>query len=640
MIFRRTRFFALIGSPLGRLWRGAAIGGLFAGVVWGQAGTGLVQLVPFELDGNARIDGQKADWQNVVGSLQYSGIAQDFSNFSGGSTVTDPTTFIQGSKDTQDTGAWNWNVGGIPPKDDITNAYAAAYFACPQGASCPPTAKHMIIVFGADRFANNGAAQMGFWFLQNGVTADTPKTFTGGPHADNDILVLANFTTGGTVANVAVYKWSNGGLVLVNGNSGDCSSPNATDACAISNQGASVDLFWPSHFKFPVVPDGKACDGVSAGTCAPPVSFFEGAIDITSLLNGVTPCVQSFMSETRSSPSISASLEDFLIHKFSICGIDLTNACAPKTGNSVNADGSVRYHWDNTVTNTGVGTVYGVSFTDTLPTGPAPTNVKYYDGGCVVGSCSGGTSSPPVYSTLDPGASKTWSVEFDRLFLNATNTTQAAASINVGGTPGSCGPPAADGTVCSASKADTCSAEVVNTVTITKFCGIPVGYPGNTGQGAVAIPGTQLFNNGSTAAVQVNFRGKVCNTGQEVLTVPAASSIIDVPGATISTVALPVDLAVPGQNVTTDCIQFSGYYTPSGSSVSGLGLGAGRYSFSDEVFVKGVTAKLGAAPAVKSACTGLPGAPSDAQNCAPTTCNICFGDPTSNGGIGLCTPAN
>jgi len=304
-----------------QLCRRVAFAALAAGVLW--AAGGLVTSVPFELDGNATTNGTSDDWQNLLtngGSAKaFTGIAFDPSNFSGGSTVTDPSTFVQGAKDTDDVNEWHSAPGNIPPKDDIVNAYAAAY----------QVGTHLILTFGADRFANNGAAQLGFWFFQGQASPPAPNTtglFTGA-HQVGDILALINFTQGGGVPEIAVYRWIGGKnpLALVNASVGQCGDAAATDACAITNTSQPVSLYWPSTFKFPA-PAGSCTD---AGTvsCAPTVSFFEGAMDITALL-GATPCFTTFMAKTRSSPSITATLEDYVVHTINVCAVAIAKACS------------------------------------------------------------------------------------------------------------------------------------------------------------------------------------------------------------------------------------------------------------------------------------------------------------------------
>lgn len=141
----------------------------------------------FELEGDAVDDPAVAgnDWSTVNAGGGGSTVART-------GVLTDPgnTTIFTGggSKDPIDISSWNWkdDTGGLPDKDNITNAYAAAYNVNGE----------LLIYFGADRFANDGDAQLGFWFFQQNVTTNVNGTFSG-VHQVGDILVLANFTNGG-----------------------------------------------------------------------------------------------------------------------------------------------------------------------------------------------------------------------------------------------------------------------------------------------------------------------------------------------------------------------------------------------------------------------------------------------------------
>ena len=90
-------------------------------------------------------------------------------------------------------------------KDDIMNAYAASY---------EPTLGDEVLYFALERNGNNGAANVGFWFLQD-ATVDcaapddgpTNIPFTGS-HVDGDLLVVSEFTQGGTVSTIVVYRWT------------------------------------------------------------------------------------------------------------------------------------------------------------------------------------------------------------------------------------------------------------------------------------------------------------------------------------------------------------------------------------------------------------------------------------------------
>jgi hypothetical protein len=54
----------------------------------------------------------------------------------------------------------------------------------------------------------------------------------------------------------------------------------------------------------------------SAGTF-PSGSFFEGGVNLSEL--GLAGCFSSFLAETRSSPSIDATLKDFVLGAFAPC---------------------------------------------------------------------------------------------------------------------------------------------------------------------------------------------------------------------------------------------------------------------------------------------------------------------------------
>jgi hypothetical protein len=129
-------------------------------------------------------------------------------------------------------------------------------------------------------------------------------------------------------------------------------------------------------------------------------------------------------------------------------------------------------------------------------------------------------------------------------------------------------------------------------------------------------------------AVRVNFSGTIDNSGDTTLT---GINVTDVPGATIS-IAWPgaAGTLAPGAQAT-----YSGTYAPSSIS-TGDGTGAGRYGFTDNIFVNGAQASFGSAPPASTTCNAITGHPNGAQSCDAKTCNICFGDPAN---LGLCSPA-
>src|SRR5262249_39824145 len=112
-----------------------------------------------------------------------------------------------------------WLFTGSKPqgKDDITHAYAAAY--------TDPSTGHLLLYAGMDRFDNSGDATAGFWFFQNPIGENANVRQDGGhpltgPHHDGDILLVSDFTIGGSTSTIKVFRWTGndatGSLVALN----------------------------------------------------------------------------------------------------------------------------------------------------------------------------------------------------------------------------------------------------------------------------------------------------------------------------------------------------------------------------------------------------------------------------------------
>lgn len=335
----------------------------------------------FELDGNIPDDAAKAgdDWGGL-----YDGSAAKANLIAFSGVLSDPapkSIFTQGgSKDVNDIPQWKHTDGSVPDKDDITNAYAAAYTnptdvcitngapsACSSGQTPVHKANDLIVYFGFDRYANNGDAFAGFWFFQSDVSLNADGTFNGqhtamrpdpnnpGQYLPGDMFVTVAYPqASGAVPSIKVYEWDpndvngdknvdpdlSGGKMsplqlLASAADATCDGKGNKLACAISNLSGQDSPPWPYTPK--------------SGSGLPYESFFEGGINVTRLL-GSTPCFASFLAETRSSSSQTAQLKDFVVGAFPVCGIDVTKACAGdlnSTGDGVN----VKFF--GTLTNTG-----------------------------------------------------------------------------------------------------------------------------------------------------------------------------------------------------------------------------------------------------------------------------------------------
>lgn len=602
-----------------------------------------------QLDGNSILDrapnpctspgvpfGCTDDWNllngNGVGAhpgVAGGSLARSF--ISGAASINIFTT--GGSKDPLDVTSWKWKNGGTPDKDAITNGYAAAYQ--------DPGNGHLILAFGADRFAVNGDANIGLWFFQQDVHP-VPVGGTGGgfsgAHTLNDIFIVSAFTQGGGVSTITVYTWdpdcargvrnpAPGGCAETNLRLRFSSVPaanctNVAEGCADVNSGP-IDVSWPYLSKF-----GNGSTLIPAG------GFYEGGLDVTELLGGNIECFTSFLIETRSAQTPSAVLKDFVAGNFNICGLNATKTCSA-TGGVLNAAGtSIHYLFNGTVTNVGVGGLSNVTVVDSLPAGSS--NVVFKQGAAAVPPAVPGTATTTVTAStcpttvpatfpagavcanlgsLDSQAVENWSVEFDSTSLNVQNNGYAEGAAG-GSSPGAC---TDSGTVCSDPPLlASCSTSPTNSIIITKSCAVPTGYPN------AILPGTQLTTLSGHAVVQVNFSGEVCNTGDTPLT---GVTLTDSPGATISPLAIPT-LAAAGQ--TGACVKYSGNYLPSGVGPSDLGAAAGRYSFADEIKVTGAVAGLGStSPGADGTC--LSAFTTGAQACAAATCNICPAGATCQG---------
>src|SRR6266508_6045922 len=300
----------------------------------------------FELDGNTQDNpaGGALDWESAFppGTPLTANPIQD------PAPLTIYTT--GGSKDINNVSQWRHKSGSVPDKDNILQAMSAA-LALPNGNTA--------VYFAASRSANNGDADIGLWFFQENVAPQPDGTFGPTNHIDGDLLILVNFEGGGLVPTIQAYKWQggvNGGPVLAgNLTTGECGvGPNAGnfDACAITNTAASNA---PASWGY--VPK-SGTPGVF-----PPQSFFEGGVNLTRIFPTGVPCFSSFLAETRSSSSITATLKDFAEGSFALCGITVTKNC--NFVGVINGGTALQYTFSGTVTNTGAGTVYDVQVVDT-----------------------------------------------------------------------------------------------------------------------------------------------------------------------------------------------------------------------------------------------------------------------------------
>jgi hypothetical protein len=319
-----------------------------------------------------------------------------------------------GSKDPNNISSWNWktDTGGLPSKDNLAHSFAARYSipsigstdpTCPIPGTSPGMCK--VLYFGSDRIDNSGDAQEGFWFFQNAISLNLDGTFSG-LHSVGDLLILSDFSVGGTTSTINVYEWvATGGDVSTN----------------LQSLGGGVNQACNAT---PALPNNDAFCGIvnaTDGTIAPWTftdkagnhtylkgEFYEGGINLSAFNLG-GECFASFASETRSSTSPTATLKDFVLGGFGNCTSGTKTTPEDSTGTSI-SNGFVSI-------GTGSVQVKDLAVVTGLGSSIKPTGtVKFYLCGPAasdsLAQCD--TSTPPTGSayivpdqTLSPGADTT-----------------------------------------------------------------------------------------------------------------------------------------------------------------------------------------------------------------------------------------
>jgi hypothetical protein len=371
-----------------------------AAVVLIPGGLAVHQEGIFELDKTPTVDANATndpavdgdDWDQVFAGTDNAEVSTFITDPS--DTDTDTHFTGGGTKDHNDLTDWqHTQKKPSPPKDDITDAYAAAYV--------DPDDDHVIVYFGMDRFANNGDAQIGFWFFQDEVSLNADGTFTG-IHTEGDVLVLSDFTQGGDISTIKVLQWVDIPGVC----SGPTPDPNCEDAnllrigqgvdcdatavgddvCASVNRGV-VDAPWPYSAKFPPPPPNA--NDFPAG------SFYEGGIDVSQLIPDVS-CFTSFLAESRSSQSVDAVLKDFALGSFPLCRAEMNTVPVPD--NEIDIGDSIQDQ--ATVEGFGLNAPPPTGTVDFFVCGPLDPGELCETGGTLVSTETlDGTSNPSVVTS-------------------------------------------------------------------------------------------------------------------------------------------------------------------------------------------------------------------------------------------------
>ncbi len=306
------------------------------------------------------------DWENVC-ERRPSGLIQKKASppagveeavcsldFVPGSTA-DLTYHTGSDKDFQEMGGggndrWHCQTSAnATSKADILNAYFIV------ATVTEADGLHQIVYIGSERDSEHGAVFNGFWLIQSGISVPGATTTAGqldctpgapldfsGQHACGDVLVLFNYESDGRIGRVAAYQWQPG-LIGCDGQVGtadDCPNPASAEThdplclivdvangdCRIvvandnlcGRVNGAADCAPTTHKPQPCSGPGTFAapwepkDGSPPSAILESPSFSEAGIDLTGL--GIEiPCIDTFIAETRSSPSVAASLKDFTL---------------------------------------------------------------------------------------------------------------------------------------------------------------------------------------------------------------------------------------------------------------------------------------------------------------------------------------
>lgn len=374
--------------------RGTALLGVAA-----LASVGLVAIGPsaqavheyqLQMDGNTVDNAAHArplDWENFFEADATTGDIVDKGTISSpflarGHTadyaLPEYSTFATGSKDTLNIGkvgtkAAGWQCGksnNLGAKVDLVNVYTVAYRN--------PGNNHLILYFGAEKSSNLGDNNIAIWFLQDSAVGCTATgggnvDFTG-HHVPGDVFLSAAFTNGGETATVEARTWlagtENYGEGKISGATAGflCGTSTGDQACAITNDAVNnppdgaIDPPWNHPVKTP-----------AAGTTdsLADQEFYEGGVDVTQLQidagGSGDPCITTFLANTRSSQSPTATLFDFAYGSFPVCK-PATTLNVSRSPATIHSGDSVT--WTAVEQNTGTSPINNVSVTDAASSGP------------------------------------------------------------------------------------------------------------------------------------------------------------------------------------------------------------------------------------------------------------------------------
>ena len=385
--------------------------------------------------------GALKDVQPVLGRPDYrdfGGIGAAFTHddLSTGSLV-DHTIFTAG-KFNDPVSAWTWGTGNVPAKDDIRNAYL---YAVKNPVVSSDGTNHLMLYAGLERVVDNGDAHISFHLSQQYITPNSSGGFDGS-RTVGDLAVSMDFSNGGTLGSVTVYKWNGSIYDQVQAVGGEGCNTDHT-VCAFNN--------------------GVPITGIQ-GDAIDVNAFTEIGVDVTALIpnGGALPCFPDVMFVSRSSQSTTATLKDFAASSIKLCGLAVLKQCSDAiSGQNISFTGSIR--------NVGAVPLTGLTVGDDQP---------------------GSLILPLAKTTLQPGEAVSYTGSYAPVGLGSvTDTVTATAHAYT----------VAGDTVVATGQA-TCKVVDTAALTVTKACTAgtpndPVYFGGTiTNTGTVIVSGISIID--------------------------------------------------------------------------------------------------------------------------------------------------
>ena len=248
--------------------------------------------------------------------------------------------FTKGSKDVNDVSTWNCTQQATPPKDQLVNAYGAAWTA--QAPAGSISTGDTVMFLGLERPNTNGNSNAGFWLFKsqvicNPTTGLFSTSVTGtvaATHSNGDLFLVGSFLSGGTNAVLDAFSWT----CPHSATSPTCTSAGSLGTTPVVVGSINCPAQTVTTDNFCEVVNQKTVNGtttnwnvltpwsnIATGTGGiPGPGFLEMGIDLSQVFGAPgapAPCFASFLTDTRSSgSSTQAETKNFINGSFPTCG--------------------------------------------------------------------------------------------------------------------------------------------------------------------------------------------------------------------------------------------------------------------------------------------------------------------------------